>query len=87
MSGGMPTDMWRSRTIVLFVLMAAAACIAVGLILYSGGSVVPGVLILIAGVAVGLICITVLRLMSWVDNPWLVNDDGRRKRRSRRTEK
>ena len=77
-------DMQRSRTITLIVLMAAAVCAVAGLFLYTRGSVIPGVLLLIIGVAVGMICITVLRLMSWVDNPWLVNEDGRRKRRSRK---
>ncbi len=74
-------DMQRSRTIVLIVLMASVLLAVAGLYLYSEGSLAVGVLLLIIGVAVAMICLTVLRLMSWVDNPWLVNEDGRRKQR------
>lgn len=72
-------DMQRTRTLVLAILMASVLCAVAGLFLYSRGSVMAGVLLLIIGVAVAMICATVLRLMSWVDNPWLVNEDGRKK--------
>jgi len=41
--------------------------------------VLPGVLLLIIGVSVGMICATMLKFMSWYDYPWLLNGHGREK--------
>lgn len=47
----------------------------IGLTIYLQGNVLPGVLLLIIGVAVAMICSTMLKFMSWYDYPWLLNGE------------
>lgn len=60
--------------------MASAVLALVGLIIYFQGSTLPGVLLLIIGIAVAMICSTMLKFMSWYDYPWLLNGKGKRER-------
>jgi|GEM_PF-3884628 len=60
--------------------MASAVLALVGLIIYLQGSTLPGVLLLIIGIAVAMICSTMLKFMSWYDYPWLLNGKGKRER-------
>lgn len=65
-------DFGRVRLIAQILVVVAGLCIVGGLIGYSKGFVAPGVILMIAGVSVGMICVSVLRLISLVYNPWLV---------------
>lgn len=73
-------DIPRTRRITRIVLMASAVLALVGLIIYLQGSTLPGVLLLIIGIAVAMICSTMLKFMSWYDYPWLLNGKGKRER-------
>ena len=72
-------DVPRTRSAVRIVLLLAVLSAIAGLVVYSRGSVLPGVLLLIIGVSVGMICATMLKFMSWYDYPWLLNGHGREK--------
>lgn len=48
-------------------MMASAVLALVGLTIYLQGSTLPGVLLLIIGIAVAMICSTMLKFMSWYD--------------------
>lgn len=75
-------DFGRIRRIATAFTLLALACLAVGLLAYLKGSVAVGVILMIVGVSVGIISMTYLRMLSLVDNPWLVTNKKNKKRKS-----
>lgn len=72
-------DIPRTRRITRVVLLVSVLLALVGLTIYLRGSVLPGVLLIIIGVAVAMICSTMLKFMSWYDYPWLLNGEVRKR--------
>lgn len=79
---GAPMDFGRIRRIATAFTLLALACIAVGLLAYLKGSVAIGVTLMIVGVSVGIISMTYLRMLSLVDNPWLVTNKKNKRKKS-----
>lgn len=72
-------DIPRTRKITRIVLAVSAILALIGLTIYLQGNVLPGVLLLIIGVAVAMICSTMLKFMSWYDYPWLLNREVKKR--------
>ena len=72
-------DIPRTRRITRAVLLVSVLLALVGLTIYLRGSVLPGVLLIIIGVAATMICSTMLKFMSWYDYPWLLNGEVRKR--------
>lgn len=73
-------DFSRIRLAANIAVAIAATSLISGLIVYCKGFSLPGLILMIAGIAVGIIAASILRMLSVVDNPWIVSVEKKSRR-------